>query len=740
MDTKGINTIDSFDYSIISTAGLQKRRQGNQGRKNDKRVYKDLFCAFDIETTNDTDLEQAYMYIWQFQIEDQTIIGRTWMEFKEFLRNCRMQLKQDEYLMIYVHNLSFEFSFLKGIYNFKSDEVFSIESRKVLRCTMWEHFEIRCSYLLTNMNLDTFTKKMGVTHKLSGEEFDYSKKRYPWTDLTDKELQYCITDVKALVEALKVYFDIEHDNFYTIPFTSTGFVRRDVKRAMRHYNRQDLFNMQPDYEVFKILREAFRGGNTHANRYYSGRIMENITSYDRVSSYPDVQINELFPMSPWIREENVTAERACRIIFKHKRAALMRVGFSNIRLKNPLWGCPYIPKHKCRNLGRHYNDNGRILWADWLEISLCDPDLKIIMEEYDYDSITFYDFYHCRYGRLPKPLREEIQKFYRDKTELKGVQGQELFYMLQKAKLNSIYGMSCQMPVKQTIDFIDGYWIEQELPEEELLSKNNAKAFLVYSWGVWTTAHARMELEKALNIVGPERFVYCDTDSVKFIDDGKVSFNAYNESRKRDSIKNGGVAADPAGHKHYLGVYENEGTYKRFITMGAKKYAYEDAAGELHITVAGVSKNKGAQELAQRGGLEAFKEGFVWYDAGGLESVYNDDPEVKEINIDGHKLQIISNVLLRPSTYTLGITGEYARILENNYCTINAVEYISGSEEAKMYKYVVLIKDRNNKLIESVGTNNKFYAKWLCDVETREQGHKCEIRELDEFEEDDIIL
>lgn len=660
-----INTIDTFDYSIISAAGLQKRRQGNQGRKNDKRAYKDLFCAFDIETTNHPDLEQAYMYIWQFQIEDQTIIGRTWMEFKEFLHNCRLRLKEHEYLMIYVHNLSFEFSFLKGIYNFKKDDVFSIDPRKVLRCTMWDHFEIRCSYLLTNMNLDTFTKRMGVTRKLSGDEFDYSKIRYPWTELSDQELRYCIVDVQGLVEALKVYFKIEDDNFYTIPFTSTGFVRRDVKRAMRHYNRQDLYNMQPDYEVFKILREAFRGGNTHANRYYANTIMENITSCDRVSSYPDVQINELFPMSPWIREENVTAERACRIIYKHQRAALMRVGFRNIRLKDPLWGCPYIPKHKCRNLGQHANDNGRILWAEWLELSLADPDLKIIMQEYDYDSITFYDFYHCRYGRLPKPLREEIQKFYRDKTELKGVAGQELFYMLQKAKLNSIYGMSVQAPVKQTIDFIDGQWIEQEEPEQDLLNKNNAKAFLVYSWGVWTTAHARMELEKAINIVGPERFVYCDTDSVKFIDDGKVSFNAYNESRKRTSKENGGVAADPAGHKHYLGVYENEGTYKRFCTMGAKKYAYEDAAGELHITVAGVSKYKGAIELAQRGGLDAFKEGFIWYDAGGLESIYNDDPEIKEVDIDGHKLQISSNVFLRPSTYTLGITGEYARILEN---------------------------------------------------------------------------
>ena len=660
-----INTIDTFDYSIISAAGLQKRRQGNQGRKNDKRAYKDLFCAFDIETTNHPDLEQAFMYIWQFQIEDQTIIGRTWMEFKEFLHNCRLRLKEHEYLMIYVHNLSFEFSFLKGIYNFKKDDVFSIEPRKVLRCTMWDHFEIRCSYLLTNMSLDTFTARMGVTRKLSGDDFDYTKIRYPWTELTDQELRYCVVDVQGLVEALKVYFKIENDNFYTIPFTSTGFVRRDVKRAMRHYNRQDLYNMQPDYEVFRILREAFRGGNTHANRYYANTIMENITSFDRVSSYPDVQINELFPMSPWIREDNITAERACRIIYKHQRAALMRVGFRNIRLKDPLWGCPYIPKHKCRNLGQHANDNGRILWSSWLELSICDPDLKIIMQEYDYDSITFYDFYHCRYGRLPKPLREEIQKFYKDKTELKGVEGQELFYMLQKAKLNSIYGMSVQSPVKQTIDFIDGQWIEQEEPEEDLLNKNNAKAFLVYSWGVWTTAHARMELEKAINIVGPERFVYCDTDSVKFIEDGKVSFNAYNESRRRTSKNNGGVAADPAGHEHYLGVYENERTYKRFCTMGAKKYAYEDAAGKLHITVAGVSKKKGAAELARRGGLDAFKEGFIWYDAGGLESIYNDDPEIKEVDIDGHKLKITSNVFLRPSTYTLGITGEYARILEN---------------------------------------------------------------------------
>lgn len=659
-----IEDINSFDYSIILKAPCQKRKQGNPKSRNNKKQYKDLFCAFDIETTNDESIQQAYMYIWQFQIEDHTVVGRSWLEFKEFLFNIRQQLRDNEYLMIYVHNLSFEFSFLKGIYSFDAAEVFPIEPRKILKCQMYDHFEFRCSYLLTNMSLDAFTAKMNVTRKLSGEEFNYNKIRYPWTELTDRELEYCITDVISLVEALKVYFSIENDNFYSIPYTSTGFVRRDVKRAMRRFNKYELYDMQADYDIFKILREAFRGGNTHANRYYAAEIIENVSSFDRVSSYPDVQINQLFPMGNWIRENNVSADRACEIIYRYKRAALMRCGFRNIRLKDPLWGCPYIPKHKCYVLDRHDNDNGRILDADYLEISLTDIDLKIILQEYDFDYVTFYDFYHCRYGRLPKPLREEVQKYFQLKTELKNVEGQELYYHMAKAKLNSIYGMSVQSPVKQSIDYVNDQFIERQEDERDLLEKHNKKAFLVYAWGIWTTAHARMELEKAIKLVG-NSFVYCDTDSVKFIDDGSVSFDKYNKSQKRASIKNGGVAQDPSGNKYYLGIYEHDGTYKKFITMGAKKYAYTDENDNLHITIAGVGKKRGAVEMSAHGGIQAFQEGFTFYDAGGTESVYNDILEPFKVDIDGKSLNITSNCLIRSSTYTLGMTGDYKRILSN---------------------------------------------------------------------------
>ena len=657
-----IYNCDNFDYTIISSTRNQRRKKGNQGKRNNKRIYKDLLCAFDIETTNDTESQQAFMYVWQFQINDITVMGRTWNEFITFLERMKDELKTEEYIVIFVHNLSFEFQFLRGIYNFNKEEVFAIDSRKVLKCEMFNHFELRCSYLQTNMSLSEFTHKMGVQDvKLSGDDFDYSIVRYPWTPLTDQELQYCINDVKGLVEAMRIQMDLEHDTFYTLPLTSTGYVRRDVKAAMRHFNRQELKDMLPDYNVFEMLREAFRGGNTHANRYYSNVILNDVHSNDYASSYPNVQINCRFPMSPWLREDGMDLDRCLLKIYAHKRACLMRINLFNVRLKDPMWGAPYLAKAKCRNIKNCENDNGRILSAEYLETTLTDIDFKILLQEYEFDWIEFTDFYHSRYGLLPKQLRETVLEYFRRKTELKGVEGQELYYMKSKNKLNSVYGMSVQSPVKQSIDFINDF-IDRQDDERELLDAANKKAFMSYAWGVWTTAHARWELEEAINICG-DRFVYCDTDSVKYI--GELNFDSFNAKKKRRSEENGAAVSDPKGVRHYLGVMEHDADYIEFATMGAKKYAYRYPDGKLGITIAGVNKTKGAAELEKAGGLKAFKEGFVFKEAGGTESIYNDDPEIKSIIREGREIPITANLFIKESEYTLGITAEYARILEN---------------------------------------------------------------------------
>ena len=64
-------------------------------------------------------------------------------------------------------------------------------------------------------------------------------------------------------------------------------------------------------------------------------------------------------------------------------------------------------------------------------------------------------------------------------------------------------------------------------------------------------------------------------------------------------------------------------------------------------------------------GIESFKEGFTFYEAGGTESIYNDIRDPVIVNINGNSLFITSNVLIKESTYTLGVTGEYKRILSH---------------------------------------------------------------------------
>lgn len=656
-----IVNVNDFDYSILTSIKPQKAPRGNpHGRK--KKKYLDVVCAFDIETTNIEDVEQNVMYIWQFQLDDiVTIIGRTWEEYFNFLEHIKAVI-HNNMLCIYVHNLSYEFQYLKGLYDFQPAEVFAVDRRQILKCTMFECFEYRCSYLHSNMSLSAFTKKMGVPDaKLS--DFNYNKTRYPWTELTEDELHYCVNDVRGLVQALKKEMRLDRDTLYTIPLTSTGYVRRDCKKAMEDFNHAQLFEMLPDVETYRALREAFRGGNTHANRWYSGDIIPGVYSMDLSSAYPSVMINYKFPMKPFYREGECTLERISELIYKKHKALLMRICFYDLKLISRYTGAPYLARDKCRNIENGVYDNGRVLSADYLETTITDIDLKIIMKQYQWKQANPFDVFYSRYAKLPKQLRNTVIKYYQLKTELKQNPGepineeQEYFYFKAKNKLNSLYGMTAQDPAKISYDFIDGAFVEKDTSIEELLNQSNKKAFLTYAWGVWVTCWCRWLLQIGIDKAG-DNFVYCDTDSVKTI--GLLNLDDYNTETRKLSETNGAYADDRNGKRHYMGVFENEtlNGYDAFITLGAKKYAYVEN-GVLHITIAGVNKKKGAIEL---GDIKNFKEGFIFRDAGGTESVYNDNIDVQYF-IDGHWLHITDNIVIKDSTYELGITEEYRRIL-----------------------------------------------------------------------------
>lgn len=638
-----------------------------KGRRREKRKYLDCICAFDIETSTDKALQLNFMYVWQFQIDDLcTIIGRRWFQFKEMLQQISDWLAdQDEYLnlVVYVHNLSYEFQYLKGIFDIGEHDVFASDLRRIIRFTALGNIEFRCSMMLSNMSLRQFTHTMHVEHE-KREAIDYDEEYFPWTELPEEVIRYSVYDVLGLVEAVKVKMSLEGDTLYTIPLTSTGYPRRDMKRAMQYYPHQKLRDMLPDLYVYDLLREAFRGGDTHANRYYAGKILENVVSADRSSSYPDVMCNCMFPMSPW------TQLPATREVLKSEmdageNALLIRIVMKNIRLKNAWNGDPYIPRDKCKSIWNARYDNGRVLEAEELEIVVTDIDFYIITKDYEFMDLDVIEIWKSKYDFLPECFVKVITNYYEQKTKLKGDPAKDLEYNKSKNKLNGLYGMMCMDVLKRTIIYRDGaLHFDMSEDREEILKKAYNKAYSSYAWGVWTTAWARYRLWEGIQNVGYECYVYNDTDCVKYVDTPLITWNAYNRERIANSIYSGSMAADAKGIIHYMGVYEPDGEYKRFITLGSKRYAYEDMEGNLHITVSGVAKAAGARELQK---LENFRPGFLFRHSGKTASRYVDEPMTDRFTFweDGKEqyVEITPYILIEETTYEMSLTDEYMDLI-----------------------------------------------------------------------------
>lgn len=117
---------------------------------------------------------------------------------------------------------------------------------------------------------------------------------------------------------------------------------------------------------------------------------------------------------------------------------------------------------------------------------------------------------------------------------------------------------------------------------------------------------------------------------------------------------------DVKGKKRVLGLFDFDGHYKEFITLGAKKYAYKDDDNKIHITVSGVPK-EGAKALKD---LKDFKNNFVfeYKDTNKNMLSYNDEQiEFNLTDYKGKSKKIIDKygVSLIPTTYSLGVSHEY---------------------------------------------------------------------------------
>ena len=683
----------TFPFEIFLDAPTIQKK----GKSRDRVHYYNIVAAFDIETTTIlSDDPYSFMYQWQYCIEDYVFMGKTWEEYQEFQKILAdalgLYIREDseghvfgKSLVCYVHNLQYEFEFCR---RFIGDLVHPLITDKYapLLIPTKQGFTYRCSYRLTNKSLEKFTK--GCEHAKLAGDLDYNVKRVPHADdpkngLTDTELAYCYNDVKGLCEALRDRLEKDKYNIASIPLTSTGYVRKDCQKSLNSNpnNRALFLRSQLSPNLYRLCRAAFRGGNTHANAAYTGKLIGEpcgrylnatggrIKHYDIGSSYPSsILINSNYPIGPFkpINTKTTDVIKNFNELSAHY-CLLVRVRLVNFKYRGSC-GVPYIARSKAlftlRDIPEIIEDNGRIYSAPLCELVLTEIDLKFILRDYDIEQIFVVEAYKAARGKLPEELRSVVLDYYKRKTLLKHSTDSDSIYEYNKAKeyLNACYGMMVMRIDRLSFEYEDDYIFVPRTLEEQINSFYESKSnCLPYQWGLWVTANSRERLQAGLDICGAD-LLYTDTDSVFYIGDHETEFEELNRKLRKQAILAGAVAENLKGESFPIGLWDREPDIKLFMTLGAKKYITSEDGIHLETTIAGVSKKLGAEFFTKRG-FEAFTNNTVIHNSGRISAKYNNDMP-HYITVDGVKILTGSNIALVPSEYTIHITEKYGMFIE----------------------------------------------------------------------------
>lgn len=643
--------------------------------------YINLPCSFDLETSSweESYDKRACMYIWMMGIDNYVFYGRTWPEWLEALSVIieKLQLGEQKKLIIYVHNLAYEFQWIRKYLTW--EKVFSTELRKPLEAFTDTGLVFRCSYLLSGESLSSVGKKLTIQKK--DGQLDYKLKRNSKTVLSDEELEYCEYDILVVNEYIRTQIERNGGKITKIPLTKTGYVRNYCRKECLPNNsgawfryRRLMNQLVITPAEYRMLHAAFQGGFTHASARKSHKVFDKVASYDFTSSYPAVMVLEKFPMSKGYRIENITPEQFK--YFTKYYSCLMKITFYDIDEK--LTADHPISAYRCDRLFDEIYDNGRVVSASELTLTLTDIDFKIIQEFYSWSSFTVNDFYYYYKGYLPTPYVRSVLGLYKDKTELKGVKGREHDYMLYKELLNSSYGMMVTNIIRDECVYKNtGEWECNAVDVEKKIEiyNNSKKRFLSYAWGVWVTAYARYNLFTAIKACSAD-YIYADTDSIKLTN--HELYQSYFEDYNNQILDKINKAAEHhrldaslfmpetiKGETKVIGQWDYEGTYDRFKTLGAKRYMTE-SAGDLSLTVSGINKKTAVPYLKQK-----YKDPFKAFDnelyippeyTGKNIHTYIDNPQqgkLKDYNGIEAEYSELSSVHLSEADYHLSVAQSY---------------------------------------------------------------------------------
>ena len=215
-------------------------------------VCTEIYCSFDIETStvfgknivNDKYGYYSVMYLAQFGINGHVVLFRHWNDVVLFLQKLPklLRLSPCTCLMVWVHNLDYENSYIKHRLDIDGTTYFGKNKQHPIKYLAQNHYIFHDSYSVTNSSLLKLGQMYNTKHQKAAGDLDHNVVRNSSDSykLNDRELGYASNDVLVLTDFSRIMFEEFYKKRGYIPDTATQILSKELQENAVKYAEQFL--------------------------------------------------------------------------------------------------------------------------------------------------------------------------------------------------------------------------------------------------------------------------------------------------------------------------------------------------------------------------------------------------------------------------------------------------------------------------------------------------------------------
>lgn len=412
----------------------------------------------------------------------------------------------------------------------------------------------------------------------------------------------CMKEYKRILEEIPIVI-----NGYKYTFNQLYMqTESDKRNKLSTFLQDGRINERYKYtwnNICDIYQSGYTGGITQVNKLYQGKFIINrnyINSNNVIKELKKkeipyiktdkeeviIDVNSLYPSIMYTAKipygapkiYGLPSESFIKKHLKDKVIFCKIVSVSGELKENKL---PIIPKH--RNLKQSNSElyhtiiNNKTFFVNYEEFLLWKEHYNIYDDYFIEECLIFDSVKNILF-------KDYINKFYELKRTSRA-NGDKVYEQISKLFLNSLYGKFGTNPTRKHIkSYHDGKDWLTIVNEQYYYKDDNGKEFyenierngdFIYPFlASAITSYARIFLVSCIDKIPYDKFIYCDTDSIHFIDNDIYGLADF----ERDSLIS----------KDEMLKYSIEDTSLCSIYLAPKKYAYIDGKGKLEVKCAGL--------------------------------------------------------------------------------------------------------------------------------------------------------